>query len=537
MKTKLAITTLLAAAAACAYAAPGDAPVKPPVMGWSSWNGFAVNISDSIIMNQADRLVELGLKDAGFNHVNIDDGYFGRRDADGNMTPNPDRFPRGMKHVPEYIHSLGLKAGCYTDAGHNTCGSMWSGDPIGKGVGIYGHEAQDAQLYFGDWDFDFIKIDYCGAEELLLDEKEQYTRIAEAVAKVKPGVSINICRWAFPGTWAKNVAASWRISTDIRAKWELVKLIVEKNQNLSAYARDGHYNDMDMLVIGLHGNSAIGGDGLSETEEKAHFGMWCIMSSPLLIGADLNKLAESSLDILRNTELIAVNQDRLGRQAYPVVVNADGTAVFAKDIEELHGLRRAVAFYNPTDEEKTVTIPLAELELGGKVKVRNLTERKDAGTFEDSFGMTLAPHSATILRMDAQKRLEPARYEAEWGYMPLFNDLGTSKAAYRPDNRCSNGWKATGLGDSRYNHISWDNVWSDKGGDYIITVNVVDSKDRRLWVDVNGKKSAEATVDADGKASVAVPVHLEKGFNTVKFGNNNTPLPDIDNFTLTKTKF
>ena len=225
---------------------------QTPIMGWSSWNTYRVNISDTLIKKQADALVRTGLKDAGYEYINIDDGFFGYRDTDGTMQPHPQRFPGGVKAVADYIHSLGLKAGIYSDAGAVTCGSIWDKDKNGIGAGLYGHEDQDARLYFQDWGFDFIKIDYCGAgQELDLDERQRYTAIRQAIDRTgRKDVEINICRWAFPGTWARDLAASWRISGDIRDSWGSVKGIIEKNMPLSAYCRDGHFNDMDMLEIG-----------------------------------------------------------------------------------------------------------------------------------------------------------------------------------------------------------------------------------------------------------------------------------------------
>lgn len=136
--------------------------VRPPLMGWNSWNAYMVDISDSIIMNTASMMITKGLKTAGYDHVNIDDGFFGYRDSAGYMIPHPERFPNGIAHVPEYIHSLGMKAGIYSDAGHNTCGSSYNKDKNGLGAGLWQHEIQDAERYFNEWDFDFIKIDWCG---------------------------------------------------------------------------------------------------------------------------------------------------------------------------------------------------------------------------------------------------------------------------------------------------------------------------------------------------------------------------------------
>lgn len=200
---------------------------ESPIMGWSSWNTYRVHINDTLIIRQADAMVQKGLKEVGYSYVNIDDGFFGWRDEKGVMRTHPERFPNGLKGVADHIHSLGLKAGIYSDAGSNTCGSIWDKDMNGIGSGLYGHEFQDATLYFKEWGFDFIKIDYCGAgQELNLEEEKRYTEIRQAIDNLGCGhVSINICRWAFPGTWARNLARSWRISADIRPEWGSVKYL------------------------------------------------------------------------------------------------------------------------------------------------------------------------------------------------------------------------------------------------------------------------------------------------------------------------
>ena len=349
---KLLLCALALGMSSVTFAGNGNV-FDPPVMGWSSWNTYRVNINEALIKKQADAMVQKGLKEVGYNYVNVDDGFFGWRDEHGIMQTHPERFPNGLKGVADHIHSLGLKAGIYSDAGSNTCGSIWDKDVNGVGSGLYGHEHQDADLYFNEWGFDFIKIDYCGAsQELSLDEEKRYTEIRRAFDKVAGNhVSINVCRWAFPGTWAKNIGCSWRISGDISPKWSSVKHIIDKNLYLSAYAGDGHYNDMDMLEIGR---------GLKPEEEEVHFGMWCIMSSPLLIGCDLTTIPEASLKLLKNKELIALNQDPLGLQAY-VVQHENRGYVLVKDIEKERGKVRAVALYNPSDSICDFSVPMSVL--------------------------------------------------------------------------------------------------------------------------------------------------------------------------------
>lgn len=503
--------------------------VQPPVMGWSSWNTYHVNISDSLIMRQADALVATGLKDCGYRYVNVDDGFFGHRDASGKMHAHPQRFPNGLRGVSDHIHALGLKAGIYSDAGSNTCGSRYDNDPNGFGAGLYGHEDQDAQLYFKEWNFDFIKIDYCGAgTELNLEERRRYTEIRQAIDRTgRNDVSVNICRWAFPGTWAKDLAASWRISPDIRPRWNSVKNIIGMNMPLSAYCRDGRYNDMDMLEIGR---------GLKPCEEEVHFGMWCMMSSPLLIGCDLTKIKDQSLALLKNRELIAINQDSLALQAYPVM-EKNGTYVLVKDLHQRRGTVRAVALYNPTDSVAHFSVPLAELELGGRVKLRDLVRRRNLKSVRDSIVSDLPAHSVLIVRAEAARRLEPSRYEAEWGYLPCFNNLGKDKrlVLYASTPGASGGMTVAYLGGRKENVIRWDRVYSERGGHYDMTITYQPAPLRGLQVCVNGHTTTLAGLQTEGPlTTVTIPVTLKPGSNTVEMGNPYAWAVDIDKFELTR---
>lgn len=504
---------------------------NPPIMGWSSWNTYRVNINEDLIKRQADALVHHGLNKVGYNYINIDDGFFGYRDKKGTMHTHPQRFPNGLKNIAQYIHSLGLKAGIYSDAGSNTCGSLWDNDINGVGSGLYGHEYQDATLYFNDWGFDFIKIDYCGAcQELNLEEEKRYTEIRRAIDQVAgKHVSINICRWAFPGTWAKNIGASWRISADIKPNWKSIKYIISKNLYLSAYAGNGHYNDMDMLEINR---------GLKPEEEEVHFGMWCLMSSPLLIGCDLTSIPDTSLKLLKNQELIALNQDPLGLQAYVVQHENEGY-VLVKDIEQERGKMRAVALYNPSDTTCNFNVPLKILEMGGKVKVRDLIKQKDLPTVRGNLQYQLPAHSALILRMEAEERLEPEHYEAEWAYLPLFNDLGKHRnVLYAPQEGASGGMKIGYLGGSAENYAEWNKVYSEKGGIYEMTIQYIPHKDRKLEVIVNRDKSIllkNFNPKKDEKiSSITIQIRLQPGNNVIRMGSSYCWAPDIDCFTLEK---
>lgn len=506
----------------------------PPLMGWSSWNTYRVNISGDLIKKQADALVQTGLKDAGYNYINVDDGFFGHRDSTGRMITHPVRFPQGLKGVADHIHALGLKAGIYSDAGSNTCGSIWDNDTHGVGSGLYGHEQQDAHLYFNEWGFDFIKIDYCGAgQELDLEEERRYTEICRAIRGVtERPVSVNICRWAFPGTWAARMARSWRISPDIRPEWASVKSIIQKNLYLSAYAGGGHYNDMDMLEIGR---------GLSSVEEETHFGMWCIMSSPLLIGCDLTTIPEASLRLLKNKELIALNQDRLGLQAYVVLRQGEGY-VLVKDVEQLQGPVRAMALYNPSDTVCRFRVPLETLQLEGTVKVRDVVRQKQLAPVKDIFCKEVPPHGVLIVRMEGKRRTEASLYEAECAYLPCFNDLGKSPktVAYVPMPEASGGMKIAYVGGRRENYAEWNKVYSEHGGQYELAVDYIPGKYRQLLIEVNNMKPIRMdrlreTAEGRAVASVKVLVRLKAGYNTVRMGSPYCWAPDIDCFRLKRT--
>lgn len=540
MKRIVLLSALLALFAGCC--SEKEVSVRPPMMGWNSWNAYMVDISDSIIMNAADMMIAKGLKDAGYDHVNIDDGYFGYRDSLGYMVPHTGRFPKGMKHVPEYIHSLGMKAGIYTDAGHNTCGSNYNKDPHGLGAGLWQHEVQDAERYFNEWDFDFIKIDWCGGSKLGLDPKERYLRIREIIDSVATKhIDINVCRWRYPGTWVNKVGSSWRVSGDIRPNWPSICEMISKNLYLSAYAGGGCYNDMDMMVVGYNGgkDSAFWEDsygsnfGLTYDEEEAHFTMWCAMSSPLLIGCDLTYIPQETLDIITNPELIAVNQDRLGLQAYVIQHDGEGY-VLAKDIEKLHGGARAVTLYNPSDSAVVFNVPVETMGFEGAVKVRDLNERADLGTFE-SLQMTMPAHSAKLFRVEGV-RAEAQVYEAEWAYVPLFTRLRQlEKVKYEPYEGASCGVAAMNIGSGEGYSLEWRDVYSFRGGKYAVTVVCAAEPGTQVVLTVNGEPHV-ATVASEGLSEVSFLVDLKKGVNVITLGNPDADIAAVDCIRLQKAQ-
>ena len=512
-----------------------------PTMGWSSWNTYGVNINENLIKRQADAMVSKGLKDVGFDHINIDDGYFGGRDkTDGHLLIHKTRFPNGLKPIVEYIHSKGLKAGIYSDAGRNTCGSMFNGDATGKGVGLYEHDQQDADYFFNDCGFDFIKVDFCGGsyyhneDHLVLDEQQRYTAISQAIKNTgRTDVRMNACRWAYPGTWVSDVAFSWRTTGDINNSWGSVKDILAENLYLSAYCHDGHFNDMDMLEVGR---------SLSVEEDKTHFGMWCIMASPLLIGCDMTNIKSQTLTLLKNKELIALNQDPLYQQAY-VAGLTNGCHILVKDIETQNGTKRAFALYNPNDDARAATIKFSQIDLAGKVQLRDVFQKKDLGDFENQYEVTIPAHGTRIYVAEGETRLERTRYEAETAYISDYQEIKNNQAEktgiYEAADYCSAGYKAGWLGQSEQNDLQWRNVYSDNGGKYRLTIAYISGESRNITISVNGKKVQTVNVNSGGWSTVGrrnIDINLEKGYNIIRLSNATGWMPDIDYMELKLTE-
>ncbi len=502
---------------------------KRPLMGWSSWNAYMVDISDSIIRHQANMLVKSGLRDAGYAQVNIDDGFFGPRDEYGRMTANPTRFPNGMKVMADYIHSLGMKAGIYSDAGSNTCGSYYNNDVMGKNAGLYGHDVEDMERYFNEWGYDFFKLDYCGGQRDGLDEEARYRQIRHRLDSIAHHpVAFNICRWDYPGTWVSEVGDSWRTTFDIRPNWKNISGIVEQNLYLSAYCRNGRYNDMDMLCIGYEGNqsglgsetsaSIITEDFLNADEENAHFGLWCIMNSPLLIGCKIEGMPKRSLDLLLNKELIALNQDPLCEQAH-VVQHEGVTYVLAKDLLKHEGRQRAVCLYNPSDAPQVVTVHAAELGYKGLMYVRDIL-RHLPFVYDEVIRMTVPAHGVQMLQTKG-KRAEATLYEAEWAFMPKYSEIKKGPY-YRKEESTSGRMVADGLGGEG-NTLVWENVYSKKGGHYSLRIVTLPSVHAGTTTDIHLSINGKDIQCQNGRYNV----RLQKGYNTVTLSSEGQ-MPAID---------
>lgn len=499
----------------------------PPTMGWSSWNTFALNINEDVICGQADEMVKLGLDKLGYKYINIDDGYMDGRDKNGNLRVNTKLFPNGMKHVADYIHSKGLKAGIYSDAGDNTCGSDGGKRAYGVGVGLAGHEYQDCKLYFNDWGYDFIKVDYCGGIHMGLDERKQYTKIGDAIKRCEKEtgrqIVFNVCRWKYPGIWINDVAESWRTTGDIFDTWDSYKDLIKKNLYIQAYTGGGHYNDMDMLEVGR---------SQSVDEDRTHFAVWCICSSPLLIGSDLRTLNEEALALLKNTDLIAMNQDVLGIGA-PVVQRQGEVYVLAKDMETLHGNKRAVVVSNLSDRQQTIDLDLSLLGFTGNVSVHDCFTKAEDNITGSTMSVTIPKHGSHAYFITGN-RCDKQVYQAEEAWLHDFQKMENRLNAEPKEAPSANQGAYVGsIGNKPTNYLEWPDVYVSKGGKYKLSIAYACVKDCDLDITVNGKRVKVAECQNTGSSDaqwsiIPIIVTLHAGSNQVRLGNADSFAPNID---------
>lgn len=538
MKKNIKLNMTMLAIAAFISAAPINAQslmrsFLPPTMGWSSWNTFALNINEDVICGQADEMVKLGLDKVGYKYVNIDDGYWDGRDANGNLRINKKLFPKGMKYIADYIHSKGLKAGIYSDAGDNTCGSDNGRKAYGVNVGLAGHEYQDCKLYFNDWGYDFIKVDYCGGLHMGLDERNQYTKISNAIKRCEKEtgrrIVFNVCRWDYPGTWVSKVADSWRTTGDISDSWKSYKKIIKENLYIQAYTGGGHYNDMDMLELGR---------SQSLDEDRTHMAYWCIASSPLLIGCDMRTLSDQSLALLKNTDLIAMNQDVLGLGA-PVVQRQGDVYVVAKDMERLHGNKRAVVVMNLTDRKQTINIDLHALQFMGTVSIHDCFTKADTKESSSTLTLTIPAHGSQAYVMTGS-RCDKTVYQAEEAWLHDYNELENRMTAVPVEGaKASEGEYVGFLGNKASNYLEWRDVYVKESGKYKLSFSYASQRDRSLDVSVNGKlvkTFADLNTGSWNEqwSICSVIVNLKSGSNSVRLGNADNFAPNVDYMTVEK---
>ncbi len=385
----LGAALLAAGLAVVIPAAPAQAVdnglAKTPPMGFNDWNSFGCNVDEQLIKQTADYFVSSGLKDVGYNYVNIDDCWLTHsRDAAGKLVPDPVKFPDGIKGTADYVHSKGLKLGIYEDAGTATC----AGYP-----GSLGHETTDAQT-FADWGVDYLKYDNCNNAGSTTKEQyiARYKAMGDALAATGRPIVYSLCEWGVndPATWAGDIGNLWRTTGDIGDNWGSLKSIISQNAPLAPAAHPGAWNDPDMLEVG--------NGGMTDTEYKTHFGLWAEMSAPLLIGTDLRTATPETLNILKNKDVIAVDQDPLGKQG-TVVASSNGTMVFDKPLANGD---HSVALYNSTDASATVGTSASALGLPHSAAY--LLHDLWAGTTVESAGAISASvpaHGTVMYRVSA----------------------------------------------------------------------------------------------------------------------------------------
>ncbi|WP_328550850.1 RICIN domain-containing protein [Streptomyces sp. NBC_00366] len=410
----------LTAAAALLFAVPGPAqaatarqiavPTAP--MGWASWNSFAAKIDYNVIKKQVDAFVAAGLPAAGYKYINIDEGWWqGTRDSGGNITVDTGEWPGGMSAIADYIHSKGLKAGIYTDAGKDGCGYYYpTGRPAAPGSGSEGHYDQD-MLQFSKWGFDFVKVDWCGGDVEGLDAATTYRSISDAVTKASAAtgrpLTLSVCNWGKqnPWNWAPGQAPMWRTSTDIifyGNKPSMTNLLSNFDQTLHPTAQHtGYYNDPDMLMVGM--------DGFTAAQNRTHMNLWAISGAPLLAGNDLTTMTSGTASILKNPEVVAVDQDPRGLQGVKVAEDTSGLQVYGKALAGTGN--RAVVLLNRTSAAQNITVRWSDLGLtDASATVRDLWARSNAGSHGTSYTTSVPAGGSVMLTVTGGTEASSSTY-------------------------------------------------------------------------------------------------------------------------------
>jgi alpha-galactosidase len=371
-----------------------------PPMGFNTWNTFQTNINEQMLKEMVDTYVSSGMRDAGYKYFVLDDGWMTMdRDAKGDLVADPKKFPNGMKAFADYVHSKGLKFGIYNCAGDRTC----AGYP-----GTRGHEYQDARLY-ASWDVDYLKFDWCNTDSL--NAREAYITMSKALKATGRPIVFSLCEWGNhqPWLWGKGVGQLWRSTGDICNQFDKdknigtwtalsVMTILDKQDKIRQYAGPGHWNDPDMLEVG---------NGMSVSEDRAHFSLWCMLAAPLMAGNDLRKMSPQTHEILTNKEAIAVDQDSLGIQGFRFYA-FDGLEMWIKPLSKQDV---AVCFLNRNSHPQNINYVWEEHKLQDAIshlninftedtyKVRDLWVKKDLGTTKKVFKQVIASHDVVMLRL------------------------------------------------------------------------------------------------------------------------------------------
>jgi hypothetical protein len=377
----------------------GDLLALTPPMGWNSWNCWGLSVNDEKLKASAQAMIDKGLIDHGWTYMNIDDGWeAAERNAKGEIVTN-EKFPN-IKKTGDWLHNKGLKFGIYSSPGTKTCGDF---------LGSYQHEKQDAGSY-ASWGIDYLKYDWCSYQSVYESEKDTslaaykkpYIIMQQALQKQNRDIVYSLCQYGMKDVWKWGATVNgncWRTTGDIEDTWESLGSIGFRQTSQYKYAAPGRWNDPDMMIVGQVG----WGDNLHPTrltadEQYTHVSLWCMLSAPLLIGCDLSKLDDFTLNLLTNDEVIAVDQDPLSKQAQQVL-KTDDYQVWMKELEDGSN---AIGIFNVSGKDDVIRFHWSDLGLKDNQKVRDLWRQKDLGNFSTMFASKVATHGVTLIKTDTR---------------------------------------------------------------------------------------------------------------------------------------
>ncbi len=386
--------------------------INRPPMGWNSWNTFGTNISEDLIKETADAIVATGLKDAGYEYVVIDDCWsLKERDADGKIVADPEKFPHGMKALADYVHSKGLKFGMYSCDGPLTC----AGYPAS-----FDHEFEDAKL-FAEWGVDYLKYDNCYKPQEY-EGKVLYNRMSMALKASGRDIVFSACNWGAENVhqWIRSTGAHlYRSTGDINDSFGSVKNLSNSQIDLLGYSAPGCFNDVDMLICGMYGKGNVAVSGCTDTEYKTHFALWCLFASPLMIGCDVRNMTPATLELLKNKDLIAINQDAEARPPFVVnkaVVNNQAPKAIGSEcydgcyysvLKHLENGEYAIAYFNMSDADVTVPCNFAGFGLGESTgygfNLKNIFTGETFSGVTGKFDCKLDAHDCAVFRAELVK--------------------------------------------------------------------------------------------------------------------------------------
>lgn len=438
MRARLGRVAAAVLAASVSASVSAQSPAATPPMGWNPWNAFHTEVDEAKILAVADKLASSGLRDAGYRYVNMDDGWWRKRRADGRIEVRTGMFPSGaladgstsMRPFVDALHARGLKAGIYTDIGRNACSQAWDrhspnlpeGTQDEREIGTYGHQAQDMRLLFGAWGFDYVKVDACGLADFgpehpwvrdgthravdpwivrgrpdaagAVRVEALYAGLKDALRAARPqdDAVLSICAWgeARVGNWAGKYGNLWRTSADIEPTWASMLHNFDSAAARPLYAGPGGWNDPDMLELG-HGEFDAG----HLVQARAHMSLWAIAAAPLILGADLTRMPQALIDIAGRREVVAVDQDPAGHQGVTVVRDGD-IQVLAKTLSAAG--QKAVAVVNRGTRARRVTLPLARIHMAPGARARDLWTGRER-VLDGVLTVALAPRETALLRV------------------------------------------------------------------------------------------------------------------------------------------